>query len=1193
MNITVYFLQVNITFSCPVLLVISLLYTTTANVYYVVPENHTTTQNNTYTLRHYLDNVNKYFVSNTVLHFLPGQFFLATPILIRGVHNFSFTGSRTNEVISSVINCTRPAGIAVVSSSNLGVANIVMNECGSNYSTLLNSYLVKDGYVNLASLLILDSQSVTCSYLYSYCNQPSGFKLINSFGNTSITNTVSHYIMIRHHNSNKLMTNRIHRLHIEEFQADRQSIDYLYAITIKQSSVFDVNITVANVKFKNTLALYITNTECSGNLILTIVSCIFINNAYKSANEMINSYFDVIRKYHYNETESFDIIEFMKTTNYIDTSLYFDSMVYSYYKKCEKSSRNDRIQFINSCFISNCWPKELLSFTQSYYKTEHTSYLSIFIISCIFHENQNITILRTRYYSDNYALILMKHTSLSNNIQRTNAIIQIQGTQLKLYSTVLSSNVVLYNQYGSIIEALNSYIEFENYNDISKNFAYFGITSNMVIHIQENTTVNLTSNNFYFLIYISSHNDFKMCPFQYTSKRGNLDKWFQMGTHLQYSITFYHNSIVDIANSNLLHCSWDSTSALVTSRPLQVNQRFIHYEQSLYPESNKSICLCKSDQPYNCQKDEMGPIYPGQKVTFNFALFNRRTKLALITNMEGSNFTCKSDKATIRTLTTRCNQVEYTVKHGSGLWCDLYLKVQPLDYTSNIYWMEMFTIVMAPCPKGFKLYLDGSCQCDPILSLHIPSLTTCDIDHQTIPRPANAWISAHTINDSHSYHVSLHCPFDYCLPHSSQLNLSTPDSQCQFNRSGLLCGQCQHDLSTVFGSSRCRHCTNSYILLILFSIGITGVLLVLCLFILNLTVTNGSINAFLFYSNVIGINASVLFPMNRSVAYTLILLANLDLGIETCFYKSMDDYAKMWLQLLFPVYLIFIAISLIVTSRYFATIQRLTARRALPVLATLFLLSYTKVLLTVSNVLFSYSRIIHLPSNHTFLMWSVDANVTLFGIKFFILFATCLILFLILIPFNVILLFTRKLSCFKCVNHFKPLLDAYQGPYKITFYYWTGLQLLLRAIFVGLSALDQNTNIMISITLLGIMIWTHNKLSPYKCNMNNTIEALSLLNLLTIFAVSQNTNAKDAIVTILVSLAIFQMVCIVLVKTISLLCNTFFKNIATFDYTKIKIWLFFNNFRKADEENHIQLVNTAPEVTYNYNEFQDSLIGQD
>ena len=81
------------------------------------------------------------------------------------------------------------------------------------------------------------------------------------------------------------------------------------------------------------------------------------------------------------------------------------------------------------------------------------------------------------------------------------------------------------------------------------------------------------------------------------------------------------------------------------------------------------------------------------------------------------------------------------------------------------------------------------------------------------------------------------------LHHSSQLNLSTPGSQCQFNMFGMLCGQCQHGLSTVSGLSQC---SNIYLLIII-PIGIAGFVVVLLLFILNMTVTSGDINSFLMY----------------------------------------------------------------------------------------------------------------------------------------------------------------------------------------------------------------------------------------------------------------------------------------------------------------------------------------------------------
>jgi len=407
--------------------------------------------------------------------------------------------------------------------------------------------------------------------------------------------------------------------------------------------------------------------------------------------------------------------------------------------------------------------------------------------------------------------------------------------------------------------------------------------------------------------------------------------------------------------------------------------------------------------------------------------------------------------------------------------------------------LNQFYVKFFPCPVGFTM-VSGICQCDHNLMLYIDN---CDINDQSILRPANSWVSAMTKNRTHSYLVSLNCPFDYCLPHSSRLNLSiTSDLQCQFNRSNILCGQCSHGLSTVFGSSDCKECSNIYLLIII-PVMIAGILLVILLFLLNLTVVDGMINGFISYVNIVSINGDVFFHPSgvSAAAYVFISIANLDLGIETCFYNGMDDYAKMCLQLVFPIYLIFIATLLIITSRYSTIIQRLTTHRALPVLATLFLLSYTKILRTVSSVLFSYSTITSLPNKTTTLVWSVDANITKFGIKFSALFAVCLILFLILIPFTFTLLFTRTLMRYRFVNYFMPLLDVYQAPYKINFYFWVGLHLLIKALFYGLSALEKRSNLTIGATLLYIIGNFTGYLRPFKCRVQNCNELILLINL--------------------------------------------------------------------------------------------------
>ena len=73
------------------------------------------------------------------------------------------------------------------------------------------------------------------------------------------------------------------------------------------------------------------------------------------------------------------------------------------------------------------------------------------------------------------------------------------------------------------------------------------------------------------------------------------------------------------------------------------------------------------------------------------------------------------------------------------------------------------------------------CECDSSMQSKLLPITNCNINDQTILRPANSWMTAETYNDSYAYHISPNCPFHYCLPQSSYLNFSTPNSQCQFN----------------------------------------------------------------------------------------------------------------------------------------------------------------------------------------------------------------------------------------------------------------------------------------------------------------------------------------------------------------------------------------------------------------------------
>ena len=215
----------------------------------------------------------------------------------------------------------------------------------------------------------------------------------------------------------------------------------------------------------------------------------------------------------------------------------------------------------------------------------------------------------------------------------------------------------------------------------------------------------------------------------------------------------------------------------------------------------------------------------------------------------------------------------------------------------------------------------------------------------------------------------------------------------------------------------------------------------------------------------------------------------------------------------------------------------------------------------------------------------------------------CLVLFLVLVPFNVILLFTKAASRFNIVTKFKPLLDAYQGPYKIKFYYWTGLQLMLRTVLFGLSSLDSNINLTVGMSILSIVNIVHAYIKPFKSKIKNYQENLFILNLLGLYIFTASFAKYDinkTFVNVLIIMAMFQLALIVMYHIFKYACNKRIKEKA------VSMLHAFHSMAKGwitgcDKRPIITGCNqrfqhrdySIPEVTYKYHEYQEPLIGQE
>ena len=738
--------------------------------------------------------------------------------------------------------------------------------------------------------------------------------------------------------------------------------------------------------------------------------------------------------------------------------------------------------------------------------------------------------------------------------------------------------------------------------NIKSEYSYIKIMQNAIINITLSTYDY--SNDFIAFELLNDYNKpNRFCMFQYMTTKTNASTITPADYTLTFTVEYDDFDYViegsgynDIIKCRLTfsrftsHCKWLPTSVFYGHNPGLINQQIIQIDDRTI-NHHKFICLLSSTTHYDCAIDTLGPVYPGQLLqigVFTPCSENTSVIYAETHNNLLPSTACKISHQTelLNNINNRAGILNFTIVSNNTDMCELFLTITPHLY--RVY--EAFYVTLLPCPVGFTLQ-NGICNCGPLLP---PDIDTCYIEQSVIRRPVTRWITAHVQSNDTKYLIG-NCPMDYCLPYSSNVLLTNPDTQCQFNRIGVLCSQCQHPLSMVFGSSRCMKCTNLHILIAILII-LAGILLVTLMYLLNLTVTNGTINGIIFYANIISINDSV-FLINDNVYKPLkvfISFTNLDLGIQTCFYNGMDSYAKIWLQLFFPFYLIIIAVSIIISSRYSSRILRLTYTRSLPVLATLFLLSYTGVLRVVLTVLFSYSTITHLPSGHQQLVWSIDASVPLFGLKFTILFITCLVLFLLLIPFNIILLFRRYLSWFRFINHFKPILDAFQGSYKDKYYYWVGVHITLRSILYALYAFHPNLRLMLAVIILIVFVCYFGYIEPYKNKAVHIQELFLLANLTILHAISSHSSNKVAfsiISDVMISLVFIQFCTILLCHFLIYTCHC---NVVIILVTLKEKLMKLCSMGNADDQhsNVISLLN-IPERTYNYSEYQDGLVSDD
>ena len=569
-----------------------------------------------------------------------------------------------------------------------------------------------------------------------------------------------------------------------------------------------------------------------------------------------------------------------------------------------------------------------------------------------------------------------------------------------------------------------------------------------------------------------------------------------------------------IYGGNLENCYLESTSTWLSPQMFWsiFNISTANTQPSVVASQAYKVCICtiNFNTSRSCEFDYNVRVYPGEPFyvpVVGVGQYNYSSPSVIRATIANEYTAAIPDQQVTQEVNILCKNLTYTLQ-TQDIKVTIQLSIEvPFGSDSTLPDLQCAIVnaTILDCPLGFELY-ENSSACDCIDYLTRNGIT-CNILDQTVHRTAFMWIG----NDSNDILVVHHnCPFDYCNQTVLDFSLYTQEEQCSFNRTGVLCGACQPGYSLVLGTSLCStECSNIYLLLLL-PILMAGLVLVALLLKCNLTVSTGTINGLIFYANIIQVNNKVFFP-NTNVFTTSYILSvfiawiNLDLGIEVCFAHDLDTYSRTWLQFLFPIYIWLLVGLLILVCRYSVTVTRLSGHYTVSVLATLFLLSYAKLLRTTLGI-FS-PTILTDPRGEPHLVWLLDGNYEFLQWPHLAIFLAALVTLVVyLLPFTLLVLLGPTIQAhseyklLRWVTKFKPFLDAYQGPYKTKYRYWTGVMLLARillyVVFAGNALEDPSINlltIMLAVLVL-LIVWV--KVGRvYRKSPLNTLELFYLVNL--------------------------------------------------------------------------------------------------
>ena len=1035
--------------------------------------------------------------SDTTLHLYPGGNFVLQFNFcnVSDLHNITITGVEHVNITS-----VRPnVGFGFISVTNLTIENITFVNCGTEFYHHIPSlpasaplYLSNNSAAVLlfmnCSDVVIDSVAITQYYGYAMVmlRVTGQFMLNNSIisgsninavhtssenqiknigsgllvyqYDTSSTTTSDIYINISHTH----ITNSMHVYNIKVCLVDMYINNRSYHNELQPAG--GITLIYSQVHYNVTTNISHSSIEECGGVGIGAMLILHIDNAMYSMTILEHC------------TMSKNHIYLLPALLHCEGELigiYYVTTRKMHYHNSNKTSRSTSLLMTTSKVLNH---RSSLSLHMLAPSTIYIMSTYHQIIECVF---SNVTFINNSASKTGVCIYAMKvyksSKGLNIKLHDIKAMKNHQsGGQLTagIFTFVSVSNATISASYpgssyfqdnsGSVISTYNSIIYLSGHltfiNNIALNGAALKLQGYSKVFLMPGLKANFESNtaiNSGSAIWSDSEPEDYICTFQIHNSPDNISMIFKnnKGKSIIHASPMYNCYMSHMDGeydlSYIYHQIFNFTSNPSIYNNISSKPEHLYFCDKL----NQVNLTCKHKQ---IQKK----FYPGQTLSVFVAALDGANKSvgALVLDLNETTHTTGHTVQQDESL-TMCHQIIIdilpTKERCSSNDTSLGYCIHKLHLSlKDSFEILELKLLVYPCPVGFMFDSNThTCRCSSLL-MSQNKYIICNISDTSIsiPPDSNLWIgpltSPHNDTDRPPLAVICNCPVEFCDPFKNSWNILT-ETWCLPSRTALFCSQCADNKSVVFGSDACYECSN-YWLFTIIGYALAGILLIYILFKLQLTLTHGTINSLIFFSQLANTGPISILKMASDKAYfsqfSLIFLStlNLNLGYKLCFYNGMTEVVKSGLLFVFPFYLLGLLLIIQSVSHQSSRVSHIIYRNATQVLATVIHLSFLRLLTNTIDIISPVT--IYVEGYPNTVAWYLDATIHYTDTSHVVLLSLALLsICAFIVPYILLLLFPKLWLRFRIINKYcKPFVDAILAPYRENQCHWFSLRLILQ-----------------------------------------------------------------------------------------------------------------------------------------------------